>query len=36
MPPCCRDPSDHAVLTTVIDGHAYAIETGNADLRPDD
>ena len=36
VPPCCRDPCDHPALTAVIDGHADAIVTGNADLPVDD
>lgn len=36
VPPGCRDPRDHAVLATAIDGHADAIVTGDADLRADD
>jgi putative PIN family toxin of toxin-antitoxin system len=34
-PPRCRDPKDHPVLATAIDGHADAIVTGDADLRAD-
>jgi putative PIN family toxin of toxin-antitoxin system len=36
VPPRCRDPRDHPVLATAIDGHADAIVTGDADLRADD
>ena len=36
VPPGCRDPKDHPVLATAIDGHADAIITGDADLRADD
>jgi putative PIN family toxin of toxin-antitoxin system len=36
VPPRCRDPEDHPVLTTAIDGKAEAIVTGDADLRADD
>lgn len=36
VPPRCRDPRDHPVLATAIDGHAKAIVTGDADLRADD
>lgn len=36
VPPRCRDPKDHPVLATAIDGHAHAILTGDADLRADD
>lgn len=34
-PPHCRDPKDHPVLATAIDGQADAIVTGDADLRAD-
>lgn len=36
VPPRCRDPQDHPVLATAIDGQADAIVTGDADLRADD
>ena len=36
VPPRCRDPKDHPVLATAIDGGAEAIVTGDADLRADD
>jgi uncharacterized protein len=36
VPPRCRDPKDHPVLATAIDGEADAIVTGDADLRADD
>ncbi|MBN1400737.1 MAG: putative toxin-antitoxin system toxin component, PIN family, partial [Anaerolineae bacterium] len=36
VPPRCRDPEDHPVLATAIDGGAEAIVTGDADLRADD
>lgn len=36
VPPRCRDPMDHPVLATAIDGRAEAIVTGDADLRADD
>jgi putative PIN family toxin of toxin-antitoxin system len=36
VPPRCRDPRDHPVLATAIDGGADAIVTGDADLRADD
>jgi putative PIN family toxin of toxin-antitoxin system len=36
VPPRCRDPKDHPVLATAIDGSAKAIVTGDADLRADD
>ncbi len=36
IPPRCRDPKDHPVLATAIDGHADAILTGDDDLRADD
>ena len=36
VPPRCRDPRDHPVLATAIDGRADAIVTGDADLRADD
>jgi len=36
VPPRCRDPKDHPVLATAIDGRADAIATGDADLRADD
>lgn len=35
-PPGCRDPKDHPVLATAIDGRASAIVTGDHDLRADD
>jgi predicted nucleic acid-binding protein len=35
VPPRCRDPKDHPVLATAIDGQADAIVTGDADLRAD-
>jgi len=35
-PPGCRDPKDHPVLATAIDGRANAIVTGDHDLRADD
>jgi predicted nucleic acid-binding protein len=35
IPPRCRDPKDHPVLATAIDGHADAIVTGDDDLRAD-
>jgi putative PIN family toxin of toxin-antitoxin system len=35
-PPRCRDPKDHPVLATAIDGDADAIVTGDDDLRADD
>jgi putative PIN family toxin of toxin-antitoxin system len=35
-PPRCRDPKDHPVLATAIDGRADAIVTGDDDLRADD
>ena len=31
-----RDPKDHHVLATAIDGRADAIVSGDADLRDDD
>ena len=31
-----RDPKDHPVLATAIDGRADAIVSGDADLRDDD
>ena len=34
-PPRCRDPQDHPVLATAIDGHVDAIVTGDDDLRAD-
>ena len=36
VPPRCRDPKDHPVLSTAIDGQADAIVSGDADLRADD
>lgn len=36
IPPRCRDPKDHPVLATAIDGKADAIVTGDDDLRADD
>jgi putative PIN family toxin of toxin-antitoxin system len=36
IPPRCRDPKDHPVLATAIDGHAYAILSGDGDLRADE
>jgi len=36
VPPRCRDPEDHPVLSTAIDGKANAIVTGDDDLRADD
>lgn len=36
IPPRCRDPKDHPVLATAIDGQATAIVTGDDDLRADD
>lgn len=36
VPPRCRDPKDHPVLATAIDGDADAIVTGDDDLRADD
>lgn len=36
IPPRCRDPKDHPVLATAIDGSANAIVTGDDDLRADD
>ncbi len=36
IPPRCRDPKDHPVLATAIDGQANAILTGDDDLRADD
>lgn len=36
IPPRCRDPKDHPVLATAIDGDADAIVTGDDDLRADD
>ncbi len=35
IPPHCRDPKDHPVLATAIDGNVEAIVTGDADLRAD-
>lgn len=35
-PPRCRDPKDHPVLATAIDGRADAIVSGDGDLRADD
>jgi putative PIN family toxin of toxin-antitoxin system len=36
VPPRCRDPKDHPVLATAIDGQVEAIVTGDADLRTDE
>lgn len=36
VPPRCRDPQDHPVLATAIDGHVDAIVTGDDDLRADE
>ena len=36
IPPRCRDPKDHPVLATAIDGRAHAIVSGDGDLRADD
>ena len=36
VPPRCRDPKDHPVLATAIDGEADVIVTGDSDLRADD
>ena len=36
IPPRCRDPKDHPVLATAIDGRAQAIVSGDGDLRDDD
>lgn len=36
IPPRCRDPKDHPVLATAIDGQADTIITGDDDLRADD
>ena len=36
VPPRCRDPRDHPVLSTAIDGRVDAIVTGDHDLRADD
>ncbi|HRQ37862.1 MAG TPA: putative toxin-antitoxin system toxin component, PIN family [Chloroflexota bacterium] len=36
IPPRCRDPKDHPVLATAIDGRANAIITGDDDLRADE
>lgn len=36
IPPKCRDPKDHPVLATAIDGHADAIVSGDDDLRADE
>jgi putative PIN family toxin of toxin-antitoxin system len=36
VPPRCRDPRDHPVLATAIEGRADAIVSGDADLRADD
>lgn len=36
VPPRCRDPKDHPVLATAIDGQANAIVTGDDDLRADE
>jgi putative PIN family toxin of toxin-antitoxin system len=36
IPPRCRDPKDHPVLATAIDGKADGILSGDGDLRADD
>jgi uncharacterized protein len=36
IPPRCRDPKDHPVLATAIDGQANAIVSGDDDLRADE
>ena len=36
IPPRCRDPKDHPVLATAIDGQAHAIVSGDDDLRADE
>lgn len=36
VPPRCRDPKDHPVLSTAISGHADAVVSGDGDLRADD
>ncbi|MCA9964571.1 MAG: putative toxin-antitoxin system toxin component, PIN family [Anaerolineales bacterium] len=36
IPPRCRDPKDHPVLATAIDGQANVIVTGDDDLRADE
>ncbi len=36
IPPRCRDPKDHPVLATAIDGKADAVVSGDDDLRADD
>jgi putative PIN family toxin of toxin-antitoxin system len=36
VPPRCRDPKDHPVLATAIDGHVDAIITADDDLRADE
>ena len=36
VPPLCRDPRDHPVLSTAISGYADAIVSGDGDLRADD
>lgn len=36
IPPRCRDPKDHPVLATAIDGNATAIVSGDNDLRADE
>lgn len=36
IPPRCRDPKDHPVLSTAIDGKADAIVSGDGDLRADE
>ena len=36
IPPKCRDPKDHPVLATAIDGQATAIVSGDDDLRADE
>ena len=36
IPPHCRDPKDHPVLATALDGQADAIVSGDGDLRADE
>lgn len=36
IPPRCRDPKDHPVLATAIDGRANAIVSGDDELRADE
>jgi len=36
VPPNCRDPQDHPILATAIDGLADAVVTGDNDLRADE